>query len=103
MRSLYAIVILCLTGHGLFATHLRAGYISYRQIQGNKFEITITGYTNTTSEVLFGEGVLDFGDGSDPFVLPNIAANLHVFFLENGSILTESINEFNRLGIGPSV
>ncbi|MEM6524092.1 MAG: hypothetical protein AAGF85_07265 [Bacteroidota bacterium] len=102
MRSLYAIVILCLTGHGLFATHLRAGYISYRQIQGNKFEITITGYTNTTSEVLFGEGVLDFGDGSDPFVLPNIAANLHVFFLENGSILTESINEFNRLGVGIS-
>ncbi|MEM7107184.1 MAG: hypothetical protein AAF519_03075 [Bacteroidota bacterium] len=89
-------------GQELFATHLRAGYISYRQIQGSKFEITITAYTDTASDVLFGEGVLDFGDGSDPFVLPTVAANLQVFFLENGSVFTESINELNRSGVGIS-
>ncbi|MTI22170.1 gliding motility-associated C-terminal domain-containing protein [Fulvivirga sp. RKSG066] len=56
------------------ATHLRAGEIIVERVscQALIFRITIRVYTDTGSEVRFGEGFLDFGDGSDPVVLPQI-------------------------------
>ena len=54
------------------ATHLRAGEITVQRLSctGLTFRITITVYTNTGSDIKFGEGLLDFGDGSEPFVTP---------------------------------
>ncbi|MBL3656397.1 T9SS type B sorting domain-containing protein [Fulvivirga sediminis] len=56
------------------ATHLRAGEIIVRRIScdANKYEITIIVYTDTGSDVRFGEGLLDFGDGTEPLPLPQI-------------------------------
>jgi hypothetical protein len=56
-----------------FATHLRAGEITIeRKGCGLTFDITLTIYTNTGSPIRFGDGVLDFGDGSAPFITPTI-------------------------------
>ncbi|MBX2965908.1 MAG: gliding motility-associated C-terminal domain-containing protein [Cyclobacteriaceae bacterium] len=57
------------------ATHLRAGQIVATRVSCTSltFRITITVYTNTaTSNVLFGGTMdyLDFGDGSDPILVP---------------------------------
>lgn len=48
------------------ATHLRAGEITVERTNCTSliFKITITVYTNTGSEIKFGEGLLDYGDGS---------------------------------------
>ncbi len=102
MRIVLSIIFVCLLSTITHATHLRAGYISYRQIQGSKFEITITAYTNTTSEVLFGEGVLDFGDDSEPFVVPVVSANTQTFLGEDGFLTTKSISELDREGLAVS-
>ncbi|TRX61791.1 gliding motility-associated C-terminal domain-containing protein [Fulvivirga sp. M361] len=58
----------------LYATHLRAGEIIVRRdnCSANIFTITIIVYTDTGSDVRFGEGILDFGDGSDTFTVPVI-------------------------------
>ena len=55
-----------------YATHLRAGEITVERVSCNglTFRITITVFTNTGSVIRFGEGLLEFGDGSTPFVTP---------------------------------
>ena len=60
--------------HSVFATHLRAGEITVERLSCTslEFKITITVYTNTGSEIRFGDGVLDFGDGSKPHITPTI-------------------------------
>jgi len=45
------------------ATHIRAGEIIVRQISGNTYSITFIGYRDVDG-VLFGNGTLDFGDGT---------------------------------------
>ncbi len=48
-----------------FASHLRGGEITVRQIKCGslQYDITLTIYTNSAQEVLAGNGVLSFGDG----------------------------------------
>jgi len=64
----------CALTQSVFATHLRAGEITVDRLSCTSltFKITITVYTNTGSEIKFGDGVLDFGDGSAPHVTPTI-------------------------------
>ena len=56
------------------ATHLRAGEITVERLSCNSltFRICITVYTNTGSPIKFGDGVLDFGDGSKPHITPSL-------------------------------
>ncbi len=70
---LFIAALMLFTGRAQ-ATHLRAGEITIeRQSCSNlTFRITITVYTNTGSEILFGEGILDFGDGTAPLTTPTI-------------------------------
>lgn len=60
------------------ATHLRAGEITVHRLSctGLTFRITITVYTNTGSDIKFGEGLLDFGDGSTPHTTPIVENTL---------------------------
>lgn len=55
-----------------YATHLRAGEITVERVSctGLTFRITITVYTNTGSPIKFGDGVLNYGDGSTPHITP---------------------------------
>lgn len=69
-----AILFLISLFQEVMATHLRAGEITVerRNCSSLTYTITITVYTDTGSEVKFGDGFLDFGDGSEPFQLPQI-------------------------------
>ena len=72
------IVLLCLAfGISLTsnATHLRAGEITIARNSCNSlvFDITITVYTNLGSPIRFGDGNLDFGDGSPIHKTPTLA------------------------------
>ena len=48
------------------ATHIRAGEIIAKRISSTSltYEFTVIGYTDTGSEVEFGGGKFDFGDGN---------------------------------------
>ena len=56
------------------ATHLRAGEITLERVSCTDltFKITITVYTDMGSPIKFGDGILDFGDGSTPLTTPTI-------------------------------
>jgi len=56
------------------ATHLRAGEITLERVSCTDltFRITITVYTDLGSPIKFGDGELNFGDGSDPHITPQI-------------------------------
>lgn len=60
-------ILLFLSVTNSYATHIRAGEITARRIDPQRptYEITVTGYADTDSPVLFGSnGILDFGDGT---------------------------------------
>lgn len=50
-----------------FATHIRAGEITAERVspQTLTFRITVVGYTDTRSQVIFGPGDINFGDGRE--------------------------------------
>ena len=54
-----------------FATHLRGGEITIRQIQCNDYEITLSLYTDLNTLIVAGSGTLLFGDGAS-FNLPDL-------------------------------
>lgn len=97
MTLVFLFILLTSVSQKLLATHLRAGEIIVERVDcsGLTFRITITVYTDTGSEVRFGEGILDFGDGSEPFALPIIENNLRATVLADGSIVTTPINTDN--------
>ncbi len=64
---LLTLLTLCLLTRIAHATHIRAGEITARCIdpQSITYEITLTGYADRDSQVIFGSnGTLDFGDGT---------------------------------------
>jgi len=70
-RVLVGLVIL-ISINEVQATHIRAGEITVERIgcgTGLTFRITVTGWVDLESTVDFGNGILDFGDGSDPINL----------------------------------
>ncbi|MEO1054158.1 MAG: gliding motility-associated C-terminal domain-containing protein [Bacteroidota bacterium] len=74
------------------ATHLRAGEIIAERISLLTYRITITVYTDTGSDVRFGEGFLNFGDNSDAFQLPVIENNTHLTINPDGSQTIEPLD-----------
>jgi hypothetical protein len=63
MRSITILVFLALATT-TYGTHIRAGYISAKPISCLEYEITLRIFTDTSSPVRFGDGELNFGDGS---------------------------------------
>ncbi len=65
--KLFALIFICCLAPKLYATHIRAGEITAELVscQGYTYRITITGYEDTESGIEFGEGILNFGDGSE--------------------------------------
>ena len=60
----------------MVASHIRAGEITARRVGcfGLTYEFVLTAYRDTGSEILFGSGIFDFGDGE------SIALNPDNFF-----------------------
>ena len=69
----------------LYGTHIRAGEIIAKRISNTSltYEFTIIGYTDTGSEVQFGGGSFNFGDGNTIDVLEDKAISFEKFLLEN--------------------
>lgn len=67
VKSIFVLILLVAAFKGE-ATHLRAGEIVVERVncQSLTFRITIIVYTDLESPVIFGNGILRFGDGSDP-------------------------------------
>ncbi len=61
----------CLSIQG-WATHNRAGMITYKHLTGNSFQITLTTYTNTNSSIDRNPIVLHFSDGDTAVVYRSI-------------------------------
>lgn len=75
LRGILLILLLVLGTFQAKATHLRAGEITVEKVDGCgslTVSITITVFTDTGSNINFGQGLLFFGDGSEPFTLPMI-------------------------------
>ncbi|MBW3545344.1 MAG: gliding motility-associated C-terminal domain-containing protein, partial [Bacteroidetes bacterium] len=67
MRTLLLLFLSFFMAHQAAATHIRAGEITVRRLDPQSFtyEITLRGYADTDSQVIFGSnGTLDFGDGT---------------------------------------
>ncbi|MEM9856626.1 MAG: gliding motility-associated C-terminal domain-containing protein [Bacteroidota bacterium] len=96
------IAVLLTAVNEIYATHLRAGEIIARRVdcQARTFEITIIVYTDTGSDVRFGEGVLDFGDGSERIIVPIIENGTAARQLSGGGLDNQPIN---ILGLGNEV
>lgn len=61
------LVLSCISiSHFSYGTHIRAGEIVATQLDcRNEFTITVIIYANTNSSILPGDGILNFGDGSN--------------------------------------
>ncbi len=72
-RLLGALALIFFIHADLWATHLRAGEIILERVSCTSltFRITINIYTDTGSPIKFGDGTLDFGDGTT-FITPQI-------------------------------
>lgn len=74
MKKILSLAALLFVTGLAVASHLRCGYITAVRENCNTraYTITITVFTNTASEVKFGEdGILDFGDGTS-MIIPRI-------------------------------
>jgi len=73
MRRIFCgiLLFLILFSNAVFATHMRAGEISYRWISGLKYEITILTYTYTPSLADRPDYEISWGDGTTS-VIPRI-------------------------------
>ena len=80
---LISFIIFC--SSELYSTHIRAGEIIAKRISSSSltYEFTIIGYTDTGSEVEFGGGKFDFGDGNIIDVLDESAFSSDKILLEN--------------------
>ncbi len=84
------------------ATHIRAGEILARRLQGteNRYEIRLVAYTDTRSTVEIGAGVLEFGDGS-PAIEGIDTDNLANFRTQLENDVAENIWIFEHTFPGP--
>ena len=87
MRLIFSLVLgfSFLFSSELYSTHIRAGEIIAKRISTTSltYEFTIIGYTDTGSEVEFGGGKFDFGDGNIIEVLDESALSSQKILLEN--------------------
>lgn len=60
-------ILFLLGAHTANATHIRAGEIIAERtsVQSLTYKITVVGYTDTRSSVVFGPGIINFGDGRE--------------------------------------
>lgn len=65
IKKLIFVLFIFYQATDVLATHIRAGEITARRIgcTGRTYEFIITAYRDTGSDILFGNGVLSYGDG----------------------------------------
>lgn len=111
------IIILIFTGMcmNVQATHIRAGEITARRLgcNGFSYEFTLTAYRDTGSDILFGNGIFDFGDGRSIALNPDgffrkeiiddevelVQFRIEHTFPGNGSFTVSYVEDFRNAGI----
>jgi len=78
MKKLFTLILLFCFSYSLFATHNRAGEITYRQVSEFTYEITILTYTYSLSladrdnlEVDWGDGTTSIAPRIEEVILPD--------------------------------
>lgn len=94
-RAFKIFFILLLLGLELQATHILGGRIQLAHVSGMTYDITIIGYRDHGSNIAFGSGVLDFGDGTninqfEGFEEKNLGEQHLVFFTVRHTYLSPS-------------
>ena len=81
------------------ASHLRGGEITINQEKCGVFEyeIVLTIYTSFASEIMAGEGVLSFGDGST-LVVPGLTSTLVDKDFNVGKAVFKIVHSFTKAG-----
>ena len=81
-----------------YGTHIRAGEIIATRVQtpqGLTYRFTLFGYTDAESPIIFAQGMINFGDGSDPRQVDQLAQE------QGGEIILDqdlgNLVEFNKV------
>ena len=85
LRRIFMLFILLLASFASFATHNRAGEITYEHISGFTYEITITTYTKTSVIADRPWLSINWGDIPEGAVLDSLPRQLPIQFLSNDS------------------
>ncbi len=98
MIGVFCVVIAWLSSTNCHATHIRAGEIKAIRLQspqGLTYEFTLFGYTDAESPIIFAQGTIDFGDGSPPRQIDQLAIE------QGGEIILDqdlgNLVEFNKV------
>lgn len=94
IKYLFAGLLLIGASQTASATHLRAGEIVATRLNCTSltFQITINAYTNTESPIRFGDGILNFGDGSASVQTPTKENEIRSDLGPSVGFVTYSIN-----------
>ena len=88
MRIFFYITLILFTTVALNATHNRAGEITYKQVSGLTYEITVTTFTYSKSQVRRDSLGIDWGDNTYSFVTLTDIFNIGEDYIK--SIFTSS-------------
>lgn len=98
-----------------YGTHIRAGEITARRLgcSGLTYEFTLTAYRDTGSEILFGNGEFDFGNGETIMLNPDgytrkeiiddeielVEFKFDYTYSTNGDYTVSYVEDFRNVGI----
>lgn len=113
-----ALLIISLIIFGLsdsYGTHIRAGEITARRLgcSGLTYEFTLTAYRDTGSDILFGNGEFNFGDGETIMLNPDgfsrkeiiddeielVEFKIEHTYSSNGDYTVSYVEDFRNVGI----
>ncbi|WMN11674.1 gliding motility-associated C-terminal domain-containing protein [Marivirga salinae] len=116
MKKTFLIILFTFISlYGSYGTHIRAGEITAKRLgcSGLTFEFTLTAYRDTGSDILFGNGEFDFGDGETIMLNPDgfsrkeiiddeielVEFKIEHTYSSNGDYTVSYVEDFRNVGI----
>ncbi|MEJ0054635.1 MAG: T9SS type A sorting domain-containing protein [Bacteroidota bacterium] len=78
MKAVFIFLFLFFFFRG-FSTHLHSAEITLKLKNDFTYLVTIKAYTNLGTNIVFGNGILDFGDGSPSLTTPAISSQFTIY------------------------
>jgi len=85
------------------ATHIRAGEIIAERVQtpqGLTYRFTVIGFTDNDSPIIFAQGTIDFGDGSETVQLDELG---DLITIDIGNMIDFNLVEFTHTFPAPGL
>jgi gliding motility-associated-like protein len=114
-KTLLIILLIVFSFFDSLGTHIRAGEITARRLgcSGLTFEFILTAYRDTGSDILFGNGEFDFGDGESIMLNPDgfsrkeliddeielVEFKIEHTYSSNGDYTVSYVEDFRNVGI----